>query len=579
MKSSFSMLIHRAFPMLSLCMAFSCNNHPLSPFESSFTASGVQTLTVQAKTKIDFLFVIDESESMKEEQESLARNFETFADLIFQDLNGKADYRISIVSTGSIDPSSRQHPLPLGSFVKTATQETIQELNCPSNLPPVISEDNLNCPAGDLECQRTNLLKTFQCLARVGDQGFNFEKGLEAMRLALSCNGPNSGFFLECCRDLDTRDGKFYDPTCQSTPNIRFLRPDALLVVIFLTDEDDCSLQGDANQEASLAICAVPYTNRGALDGFTKRRYCPGGDSNACYVQECGNLQPEECYHQKCELPEIQEVIPEGFDPQRTRVTGRCARVADRLTPVSEYHEFLLGLKAQPADQIIVASIVGPPVTTSAGQPLNYSFSLPNDASCISDSQFVVNNIDLCCPGGQCGLSTLVNACEQVQGSGSAASGYRYLDLSTRLRGNGIGCSATGDNCVTICDNDLSGPLMNIKGRIITAVGEYCLERAPACLIEDSTLGQRTCSPEEELIPSNYAISVSTLCELGLDEGGNCGERGSTQVLSLGTDYQVIPNDATCPSGIRLRLAEPPSAGSTLNIDMIQRQNEDFNLY
>ena len=75
-----------------------CNDHPLSPLDGTLSAASIQEHRLPAKTKLDFLFVIDNSGSMCQEQKNLARNFTAFSELLFQDLQA-ADYRLAVVST------------------------------------------------------------------------------------------------------------------------------------------------------------------------------------------------------------------------------------------------------------------------------------------------------------------------------------------------------------------------------------------------------------------------------------------------------------------------------------------------
>ena len=56
-----------------------CNEHPVQPLDSVVTSVNRQENRLPAKTKIDFLFVIDNSGSMCEEQANLANNHQACA--------------------------------------------------------------------------------------------------------------------------------------------------------------------------------------------------------------------------------------------------------------------------------------------------------------------------------------------------------------------------------------------------------------------------------------------------------------------------------------------------------------------
>lgn len=191
--------IHKLLPFLLI--GASCNDHEMSALNQALWSSSEQSITVSAKTKIDILFVIDESESMREEQQSLAHNFEKFTDFIFDDLNNAADYRIAVTSMGARSPESNNYPQNLGVFVSTTQNPEVTD--CPPNLAQVISPQTLidaGCQSDDSACQQVKLGDHFKCLAQVGTKCVIFERGLEAMRSALSCEGPNGSLFGDCCR-------------------------------------------------------------------------------------------------------------------------------------------------------------------------------------------------------------------------------------------------------------------------------------------------------------------------------------------------------------------------------------------
>ena len=88
------------FSLISALALFACNDHPVEPIDQILSASNRIENRLPAKTKLDFLFVIDNSSSMGEEQRALAENFKTFSDFLFDELQGSADYRIAVTNTG-----------------------------------------------------------------------------------------------------------------------------------------------------------------------------------------------------------------------------------------------------------------------------------------------------------------------------------------------------------------------------------------------------------------------------------------------------------------------------------------------
>jgi len=152
--------------------------------EVRFVPSNLQVDTFQqaAVPQVDILWIVDNSGTMREERQELGNKFDQF---MSQLMAVGADYHLGIITTDADDP---QHAGRL------------------QGSPPVISQ-NTPDPRSAFIASITNLAETEN----------RMEKGLDAMLLALSeplLSGHNQGF----------------------------LRPQASLYVIALTDEDDHSL-------------------------------------------------------------------------------------------------------------------------------------------------------------------------------------------------------------------------------------------------------------------------------------------------------------------------------------------------
>ena len=161
---------------------------------------------------MDIVFVVDDSGSMQEEQSSLATNFPMFASVLdtYEVAPGQPlDYRVALTTTG-----------------RTIT--TSVEVG-PGFPPLVLTEQGDNgafrdtCGSPKRWVDRTdgNLSQTLSCRANVGTSGPGAaEMSLYMPMMALSdrvADGTNAGF----------------------------LRDDALLAIVMITDEDDCSRTDD----------------------------------------------------------------------------------------------------------------------------------------------------------------------------------------------------------------------------------------------------------------------------------------------------------------------------------------------
>lgn len=158
-----------------------------------------ETFTIEDEptNKVDILFVVDNSGSMADDQATLAENFATF----IESANNATDidFHMGVTSTDVLDGTNALNGRLLG--------------------PPHV-----------LTPATPNLQTTFESYAVLGTNGAGIELGLEAMRLALS------------------------EPL-RSTDNAGFLRANAALSVIVVSDEDDA---GDEPSLATYYPAGVP---------------------------------------------------------------------------------------------------------------------------------------------------------------------------------------------------------------------------------------------------------------------------------------------------------------------------------
>lgn len=158
--------------------------------------------------KMDIVFVIDDSGSMQEEQTNLAANFPKFVQVLdqFRTKSGsKVDYRLAVTTTGR----DLNYTITLPGFPSIPFSEK-GDNGAFRNTP--------SCGATKrwVDKSDANATQTFACLAKTGTGGSSIEMPLYALKLAMQdrvADGTNAGF----------------------------LRDDALLAVVILTDEDDCS--------------------------------------------------------------------------------------------------------------------------------------------------------------------------------------------------------------------------------------------------------------------------------------------------------------------------------------------------
>lgn len=208
------------FVSTTVLLASACGSTP--PADSANPDAGAQTVdaaaTVDAPVaggceKMDLVFVIDDSASMQEEQDNLIANFPAFIEVLDDYVTRYGlplDYRVAVTTTGRDQRVGYQIPNSSIDWVEQygANGAFLTDYDC-------------GVTKRWIEGSGTDVSDAFTCLADVGTRGPDIEMPLQALELA------------------------FKDRVIDTT-NAGFLRDDALLAFVILTDEDDCSRTDNA---------------------------------------------------------------------------------------------------------------------------------------------------------------------------------------------------------------------------------------------------------------------------------------------------------------------------------------------
>jgi len=264
---------------------------------------GTVTKKIATDAALDLLLVIDNSSSTADKQQLFADNFQKFTGKLAVAANGKApDLHVGVVST-SVGLHS----------------DAFAQVGCPAK-----NDDGLLQSASRGTCTTapttaryladdgrggTNFTGTLSdaltCIALLGSNGCGFEAQLEAMKLALDGSQPQ---------------------------NAGFLRDNAYLAIVLLTDEDDCSVvEGDAS--------------------LFERTDLPADDFRC---------QPLFAY--QCDTA-ISSTGPGQYRNCKPRTDGY-------LETIDHYYDFVVGLKDP--SLIAVALIAGDPTPDIATGPLSF---------------------------------------------------------------------------------------------------------------------------------------------------------------------------------------------------------------
>lgn len=224
-------------------------------------------LTVPAAKPVpaDILFVVDNSASMADEQANLAANFEFFINQIV----GSGDYQIAIVSTDQDSSGGEREGQVSITYDDTSSYRPLSGINGDScgELTALAH----GCFRGPNPARRIirssqpkeEQISDFQANVDVGSCGSGNEAGLKSMRSALQQTAPN-----QC--------------------NEGFLRDDANLVIIFVSDEEDTDNTQISQYVQDLAAFKDPSQVRiAAIIGSVD------GDASDCSINEgaaCGSI-------------------------------------------------------------------------------------------------------------------------------------------------------------------------------------------------------------------------------------------------------------------------------------------------
>jgi len=246
---------------------------------------------------LDVLFVVDDSSSMRQEQEGLAAGFTRFAELLRDHEDALPDLHIGVVSTNvGTGPDG-------GGGTMCDGQGDNGVLEVPDGCPALTDGSrfisDIESSTGDRETNYGgDLVDQFACMAQIGVTGCGYEQPLEAMKRALANDAENAGF----------------------------LRPAANLAVIVISDEDDCSARD-------------------------RKIFDPTQDD---IDSELGQLSSFRCFEFGAEC----DPVDGGERSLGERTNCVAEEDSPYLESVSSYADFLRGLKGSP-DQVFVATIAG----------------------------------------------------------------------------------------------------------------------------------------------------------------------------------------------------------------------------
>jgi hypothetical protein len=224
--------VARRTPPVVLALLAACGRGPFWEIVPDPCADHACQSVAKLQRAVDILFVIDNSGSMGVEQGTLASNFPAFVDVLEQQRFG-ASYRIGLTTTdayGTLRVSScreRLEEFVFNDFDGLVIDETQAGCLASCGFDAVATVAEGAASSGRPWIEKTaggsnladgiSIADAMRCAGPQGINGAGFEAPLESMRAVLEQEGNSAGF----------------------------LRDEALLAIVFVTDETDCSAPFD----------------------------------------------------------------------------------------------------------------------------------------------------------------------------------------------------------------------------------------------------------------------------------------------------------------------------------------------
>ena len=405
---------------IGLIPLFACLSPPVESPKTNVTQETSVRVAQSVKNKVDILFMVDNSLSMAPKQQQLQQRFPQLIKQLdtFAMQGTPASYHIGVVSSdlgaglntanckaGGDGAKLNVTPNPMGTYAPP--------MNCTNfSLSGGVRYLDYNQIAGTNNIMGgLSVPDAFNCMAHVGDEGCGFEHQLESAYRALHDKIPeNSGF----------------------------LRSDAILAVVFVTDEDDCSAPDNTDLFVSNTQANAMY---GVLHSFRCTQFGIQCGGMPVPPMSVSNLMG-------CSSYDL------GTNP------------AGKLTDLNTYINFFTkpaaqgGVKVDPNDVILVG-------ITAPSEPVGVTVTTP-----CADQQ--------------------APSCPILNHSCIAPTDPNFFG-DPAIRVNDVVNSAHNHNLTSICDTDYTSAIQALGDLIISSIGVGCMnspvenraDGTPDCVVTD----------------------------------------------------------------------------------------------
>jgi len=352
-----------------------------------------------ANRDVDVLFLVDDSSSMRLTQNNLVQSFPAFVTALKAAQSGMPNIHIAIISSdmGAGDGSVASCDSTGGKngIFQYAPQGTCTASGLSSGATFISDTGGVKNYTGTLE-------SVFTCIAAIGEQGCGFEHQFAAITRALGADGRGAA----------------------PAENQGFLRPDADLAIVMVTNEDDCSAAPGNGPNGE-----IPLYDTSANTNMASQLGPPANFRCNEFGHLCGTNN---------DMRPVRSAPDNNVDATVSYASCTSNDAEGYLLGVVDTANRLKALKAN-ANKVIVAAITGP------AAPYKVIWRAPSTA-------------DSSCGAASCPWPQIEHSCTATDGS-FADPAVRIIQLANQFGGNGIVAS--------ICADSLATPLQTIAQAIV----------------------------------------------------------------------------------------------------------------
>jgi hypothetical protein len=317
---------------LAACFALA-GTSGCEPQSAGGETESVTSAASASTNKVDILFMVDNSSSMTSMQQKMLAQIPVFIQSLQALPSGLPDLHLAVVSSDMGAQSDQGSAIGCDAFGENGVFQNQPRGTCTTTglLPGAtfISDNAAGTTKNFTLADPAGLSTVFQCIGLLGSSGCGFEHQLTSVARALGADGQPA-----------------------PSANQGFLRDDAELAIVFLTNEDDCS--------------ATPNTTLYSLNG--------GPQSLSNSLGPIANYRCNQFGH-LCTDPT--SALPNAFNPPPLNPPADYAGPASAptltltncesndtgtglLIPVIQIVAGIKALKAQPSYDIVVGAIIAP---------------------------------------------------------------------------------------------------------------------------------------------------------------------------------------------------------------------------